>query len=76
MSNKNNTKSRDESIDVISGILIFYMIIRHCMQRTSLQESYIYESIKYLTFFMPWFFYKSGMFYNKASYKEIMNGGR
>lgn len=75
MITKSSRPSRDLSIDTISGILIIYMILRHCMQRTNTQESYLYDSIKYLSFFMPWFFYKSGMFYRCESLKSIINGG-
>lgn len=62
--------TRDVSLDAICGILIMHMIIGHIFQWASLTETDIYIKLqKIFFFFMPWFFFKSGMFYKE---KELI----
>lgn len=57
---------RSIHIDAISGILIIYMVIGHIFQWSGLSDNIIYKySSIVLYFFMPWFFYKSGMYHNQ-----------
>lgn len=66
---------RDKYIDRISGIMILYMMLYHVFQWSDLSEiNYSYWMIP-LSFFMFWFFYKSGMFYQRKSSSEILCGG-
>lgn len=58
---------RDSSLDFISGILIVYMIFLHILQWSHLSIE-VYSKV--LFFFMPWFFFKSGMFSNNAERKD------
>lgn len=60
-------KKRDTSLDAIAGLLILHMITLHCVQNTigQLGQYEIISSI--LMFFMPWFFFKNGMFINDKS---------
>ena len=52
-------KSREVYIDVVAGIMIFWMILGHCCYFS--HQSVPYYSL--LGFYMPWFFYKSGKFF-------------
>ncbi len=54
----NNT--RIGYIDVVAGLMIAWMILGHCTFLSHYQLSFH----KYLGFFMPWFFYKSGIFFS------------
>ena len=61
-------KKRLAYIDVVAGIMIIWMIFAHCR---------VFSSVKlpfpnFLCFFMPWFFYKSGLFFRTKSYKEMV----
>ena len=56
---KDNLIEREHYIDVIAGIMIFWMILGHC-------SFFSHQSVPFyslLSFYMPWFFYKSGMFF-------------
>ncbi len=57
MQNRNNT------FDEIAGLLVVYMVIYHVMQHAGMQNSKGMAILSYLNFFMPWFFYKGGMFF-------------
>lgn len=60
------TTKRDTYIDIVSGIMIIYMLIYHLLQWTE------GITIHILFFFMPWFFFKSGMYFRKADYKSYL----
>lgn len=60
---------RDESLDSLQGLLIVYMIMVHSFQWANIKGDSFNEVASYVMFFfMPWFFYKSGMFH-----KEMRN---
>lgn len=64
--NKNSSK-RDKSIDFLSGLLLSYMIYTHISQVTLCDETTLYILLdSFLFFFMPWFYFKSGVFYKKC----------
>lgn len=72
---KTNKKDRISYIDQISGVLIVYMVIYHIFQFSGL-NNYLHSFFMHsLSFFMFWFFYKSGMFYHDRTSKEILLGG-
>ncbi|CDF80625.1 O-acetyl transferase [Formosa agariphila KMM 3901] len=55
---------RDKSLDIISGIMIIWMVILHSFQWGNLTESIIYIFLlKCLYFFMAWFYFKTGFLY-------------
>lgn len=60
------TKQRDTSLDIICGLLILHMILGHLVYNfDGLPESAFFKwEEKLLFFFMPWFFFKNGMFYH------------
>lgn len=66
---------RDTSIDLVGGGMIIYMLFGHIISWANLNSSVIYIwTDRLLFFFMPWFFFKSGMFYNgKSSMQQWEN---
>lgn len=62
--------SRDNTMDIVAGILIIRMILGHYMSMCGLKETFLFESTNLLFFYMPWFFYKSGMFCSRER-KEL-----
>lgn len=66
---------RNPIIDNIAGILIIYMIVYHIFQWCDLSDINRSYCMLPLSFFMFWFFYKSGMFYKEKTCKEVLLGG-
>lgn len=58
---------RIEYIDVVSGIMISWMIIGHCIHFSHFDLPCRYL----LSFYMPWFFYKSGMLYKPKNIIDL-----
>ncbi len=54
-------RKRRSDLDLACGILIIHMIVGHIAQWADVD----YRGDCLLFFFMPWFFYKSGMFFKK-----------
>lgn len=63
--NRNPVPLRDNTMDMVAGILIVRMILGHYMSMCELKNTILFESTNILFFYMPWFFYKSGMFCSK-----------
>lgn len=60
---------RDHSIDSVCGLLIIHVILGHIFQWAHMNS--LYNPITLIfSFFMPWFFFKSGMFYKERSIDE------
>ena len=55
------TSERRIDLDLACGILVIHMIVGHIAQWAWVG----YSGNRLLFFFMPWFFYKSGMFFRK-----------
>lgn len=65
---QNNSKLRYIYLDNISGLLILDMVfIVHICPNCNIQNSYTYNIWLLFCYFMPWFFFKSGMFYKPDS---------
>lgn len=66
---------RNNSLDMIAGILIVYMIVYHILQWCNL--TYVLDNVVFhvFSFFMFWFFFKSGMFYREKLSKDILIWG-
>ncbi len=62
-------------VDEISGLLIVYMILLHIFQFCGMSDMLNSCLMQILSFFMFWFFYKSGMFYREKTCKDILLGG-
>jgi hypothetical protein len=72
----NNNKTRDTSLDAVCGLFIIYMIVTHAFQWSWTTDDSFYVNIQYVFFmFMPWFFFKSGMFHKKTNIKVVINQG-
>ena len=54
-------RKRRTDLDLVCGIMIIHMIVGHIVQWADVK----YHGDTLLFFFMPWFFYKSGMFFKK-----------
>lgn len=59
-----NKAGRVAYIDAVAGIMIIWMILCHVAYFSHIS---LPSFIKYLGFYMPWFFYKSGMFFSKKN---------
>ena len=68
-------KRRTDWIDCIAGVLIIRMILGHYISYAGLKTSPMFSALDLLFFYMPWFFYKSGMFYKEKTCKELLVGG-
>lgn len=72
--NKSEKKnSRNIYIDSACGILLIHMIIGHCCQWAGSNATTLYYKYTFcLGFFMPWFFYKAGIFYKTRPLKNVL----
>lgn len=62
--NNSLKSSRNESIDSVAGLMIIYMVFTHVMQGFGQTHVECYKILeRFLYFFMPWFFFKAGMFF-------------
>lgn len=66
---------RKTYLDALSGLLIIHMILGHVFQWAGLTDYTFYKwQTTILFFFMPWFFFKSGMLHNSnRTIKEILS---
>ncbi len=71
----NKKMKRVAYIDQISGLLIVYMIAFHAFQFCDMRDIAHSYPMQSLSFFMFWFFYKSGMFNRDKTCKKILVGG-
>lgn len=64
---------RNKAIDSVAGIMITYMVFSHICQHFSYENSDVYMTLEHIFyFFMPWFFFKAGMFFKMGDYKIIL----
>ncbi len=67
---------RDAGIDTIAGFFVVYICIGHALALFNIPDNGVCPS-SYLYFFMPWFFYKGGMYFrNKPLKKGILQDGK
>lgn len=72
-SDENIKSNRDTSLDAVCGLFIIYMITRHAFQWSGCRDDYFYkDSGNWLYMFLPWFFYKSGMFHKEGNTKVMI----
>lgn len=66
-------KERSSDIDFISGLLILYMVFIHVCQWFGYNDRpFFLNSYKIFGFFMPWFFFKGGMFFQYRKIKDVI----
>lgn len=58
--------SRQYHLDIIAGILIIFMVIHHVLPFPVI-DAFL---SRFLFFYMPWFFFKAGMFFNPQKSSE------
>ena len=66
---------RRKDIDGISGLMIVYMIFVHIVNFTHTGNFFL-VLMRPLFFFMPWFFFKSGMFFFHKSNNQMFLEGK
>lgn len=69
-----NKLNRETYLDIVGGLLLIYMICWHC----ALASGTAAEFKKYtfwLGFFLPWFFFKGGLFFKPRENKEVIKIG-
>lgn len=63
------TKSRQDYLDIVAGILIIFMVFHHAFPNSILD---VWLS-RFLFFYMSWFFFKAGMFFKKeVALKDVI----
>lgn len=58
-----------------AGLLIIVMMMGHVMQGAGVYGTQYYEPLNWFFFFMPWFFFKAGMFHKLQSVNKCITGG-
>ncbi len=64
-------KQRQIYLDSVGGLLLIYMIVGHCCQWAHLWDQFDRYTF-WLGFFMPWFFFKGGMFYKPVTNRDAV----
>lgn len=64
-------KQRDIHMDVVTGIMLIYMVFLHLHNSIGI-ASFTYYIYAFF-FFMPWFFYKAGVFYKQKDISIELN---
>jgi len=67
------SKNRDQSIDIVAGIMIIYMILYHIYQWSHIKYLLVDYLSHFLFMFMTWFYFKAGMFSHKEFCKDLVN---
>lgn len=55
-------------IDALAGLMIFWMVLGHCYNFSDFGLPFF----KFLGFYMPWFYYKSGMFFHPKNQIDLI----
>lgn len=67
---------RMRHLDIVAGILITYMVYVHVSQFFDFENVAFSKILQHLFgFFMPWFFFKGGMFFRDSPLRKIIYGG-
>lgn len=72
-----NVKKRSASLDIISGVLILWMIVYHSFQWAELDKTPLFNTLlSFFYFFMAWFYFKAGYLFNSSrGLNEIVSSG-
>ncbi len=66
---------RQDHLDCAHGLMILHMMFYHLCGSTLFNTPYYYPVIHPLSFFMTWFFFKSGMLYKERKISEVFIRG-
>lgn len=70
-----HTQLRQDHLDCAHGLMILHMMFYHLCGSTIYNTPYYYPVIHTLSFFMAWFFFKSGMLYKNRQFGEVLRLG-
>lgn len=71
ISQKKEKETRSNAVDLAAGILILWIMMFHAMNGSKVfGEVDARVALPFLTFSMPWFFYKSGFFFSPLPAKQ------
>lgn len=65
-----NIKTRSRYIDISAGLMLIWMMVGHVFFHAQ-HSNVFWDHRIYLGFFMPWFFFKSGMFFSTKDQKSL-----
>lgn len=72
MSNQDK-KQRETSLDAVGGIMILYMIFGHIWTKCGMNDNHFRTALAlFLNCFMPWFFFKAGMFFRPMKTLDLL----
>lgn len=65
---------RQNHIDAISGLFIVQVVLLHIIILTRCTDNLIYDIVfqSLFVFYMPWFFFKNGLFYRQRNMKDAI----
>lgn len=67
LSQSESKPKRDQSFDIITGIMIIWVVVCHILQWSGLVDTIVFHSLaRWLFFVMPWFYFKSGNFHARS----------
>ncbi len=69
------TTLRQDHLDCAQGLMILHMMFYHLCANTINNTPHHYHLLHPLSFFMAWFFFKSGMFYKGKGIKHTLFDG-
>lgn len=67
--------ARQDHIDCAHGLMIMHVMLFHLCDSSIYGTPYFYPILHTLSFFMAWFFFKSGMFYKDRKIKDVIVSG-
>ena len=76
MSKVSSVYQRAIHLDILAGVLIVYMVYVHICQLFQYDNNVCFKCLQHIFgFFMPWFFFKGGMFYHDGLTTQIIKSG-
>lgn len=66
-----SSKTRDLTLDIVAGVLIIRMMLTHAGAGAEYMPEFTRWISRVLYFFMPWFFFKAGMFFRTKPRREF-----
>lgn len=67
--------TRQDHLDCAHGLMILHMMFFHLCDETIVGTPFYYPILHTLSFFMAWFFFKSGMFYREREILDVIKTG-
>lgn len=64
-----------KDLDCVHGLMIIHMMFYHICGSAIYETDYYYPIVHTLSFFMAWFFFKSGMLFKKRAIADVIKRG-